>query len=213
LDPLTDTNTVGSEHVVTATVTSISEGPVLLLEGVDVVVLVVDGPNAGELAVGTTDLNGMLSLNYTGSEPGTDEIAALACFEPLIENGTADDVQAGTLQIIVCDVEISDFIGECLAEPTVCLNFVTDPSGLCSELDFIICDIATKDWVEEPTPTLAPSTTPTATPVAVAPVAALPSTGADPTGGSPFPLAGTLALVLGGMALLAVGAGVARRAR
>jgi len=212
LAPESDTNTVGDEHVVTATVTFEGEGPEPI-GGVDVVVLVVDGPNAGELAVGTTDVEGNLSLAYTGAEPGTDEIAALACFEPQLDNVQADDVQAGTLQIIVCDVEISDFIVECLAEPTVCLNLVTDPSGTCSELDFIICDTATKDWVEEPTPTLAPTATPAeAAPAEAAPAAELPATG-GPTSNSGFPLASAMALTLAGAALLAGGVGLVRRAR
>ncbi|MCI0818203.1 MAG: hypothetical protein J4O14_08025 [Chloroflexi bacterium] len=143
LAPESDTNTVGSEHVVTATVTSISEDP-KPIEGVDVVVLVIDGPSAGALAVGTTDVNGMLSLTYTGAEPGTDEIGALACFEPL---------QIGLSNGVICDVQISEFIEGCLAVPTVCLSNVTDPSGLCSGLALTICDTATKDWVE-PTPVI-----------------------------------------------------------
>jgi hypothetical protein len=210
LAPETDTNTVGDEHVVTATVTFEGEGPEPI-GGVDVVVLVIEGPNAGELAVGTTDVEGKLSLAYTGAEPGTDEIAALACFEPPIDEDQINDVQAGTLQIIVCDVEISDFIVECLAEPTVCLNFVTDPSGLCSEIDYIMCDTATKDWVEAPTPsaTLEPTATPAQT---AAPAAQLPATG-GPTSSSGFPLASAMALTLAGAALLAGGVGLVRRAR
>jgi hypothetical protein len=207
LAPESDTNTVGDEHVVTATVAFDEDGPEPIA-GVDVVVLVVDGPNAGELIVGMTDVEGKLSLAYTGAEPGTDEIAALACFEPVIENGPAGD--AGTNEIIVCDVEISDFIVECLAEPTVCLTFVTDPSGLCSEVDYIICDTATKDWVAAPTPT---PTEPTATPAqTAAPAAELPATG-GPTSSSGFPLASGMALMLAGAALLAGGVALVRRAR
>ena len=128
LAPESDTNTVGSEHVVTATVTDeYFSGPFV---GIDVTIWVVDGPNAGERIDGFTDGNGMLSFVYTGAEPGTDTIVAIACFPE----------EPGCLSQATFDL--------CLVDPTHCLSFL-DPSGGCAEVEDHFCDGATKDWVAQ----------------------------------------------------------------
>jgi len=209
---------VDDDHTATATLSKFvntdpgepEEGE---LEGLFVVILVFDGPNAGESqsVIAPTNADAQLALTYTGDGgPGTDTIATVACLDFLDQ---VDIVGSSAAQEDPCTLE--EFIGVCFTGSAAeCIDLLTDVEGPCAGESPFICDIATKDWVEEPTPTptLAPSATPTVTPTA-APAAALPSTGADPTGGSTLPLAGTIALVLGGMALLAVGAGVARRAR
>ena len=72
LDPATDTNTVGDDHTVTATVTSDPDGPVA-----DVPVdFVVTGQN-DDIGSDTTDVNGQADLTYTGDGgAGTDTIEA-----------------------------------------------------------------------------------------------------------------------------------------
>ena len=218
LDPLSDTNPVGDDHTATATLSVFEDDAPLdpepgELEGIYVVIVVFDGPNAGvsQSVIAPTNADGQLALTYTGDGgPGTDTIATVACLDFLDQ--VVDAVESSGVPEDPC--AFGEFIGSCLSSVAECIDSLTNLEGPCAGESLLICDIATKDWVEEPTPTptLAPSETPTVTPTA-APAAALPSTGADPTGGSAFPLAGTLALVLGGMALLAVGAGVARRAR
>jgi hypothetical protein len=71
------------------------------------------------------------------------------------------------------------------------------------------CDQATKDWVQQPTPTPTPTPSPTATPTAVV-VEQLPPTGGQPSAGSDFPwfLAGIVAL-----GALAFGGGMLLRRR
>ena len=218
LDPLTDTNPVDDDHTATASLSVFVDGdPVdpTELEPVFVVILVFDGPNVGESqsVIAQTNTDGQLALTYTGDGgPGADTIATVACLDPLDlqEDAFPESVSA---QQDSCNLQ--GFIDFCLeASVEECIDDLTGPNGTCTGEAPLICDIAAKEWVEEPTPTPtpAPSATPTTAPTA-APAAALPSTGADPTSGSACPLAGTLALVLGGMALLAVGAGVARRAR
>jgi hypothetical protein len=88
LEPPTDTNTVGDDHAVTASL-DIGGDP---LEGVEVQFEVIDGPNAGEVSdpgTGECSVNddcasdgaGTVSWTYTGDEvagAGTDTIEA--CF-------------------------------------------------------------------------------------------------------------------------------------
>ncbi|MEX0800626.1 MAG: hypothetical protein WD379_05360 [Dehalococcoidia bacterium] len=98
-------------------------------------------------------------------------------------------------------------------EIEVCVvQLIPGAAGVGQPID---CETVTKDWVDPtatPTPTPAPSATPTATPVATAPAAELPDTGSAPGGGG-IPWAGALALALGGVALLAGGVALSRRAR
>jgi len=217
LEPAADTNPLGDDHTATSELSVFEDTePVDLLvgelEGIYVVILVLDGPNAGESqsVIAPTNAVGQLALTYTGDGgPGTDTIATVACLDFLLQ---VDAVESSAAQEDPCGLE--GFIDFCLTSSLAeCIDTLTDPEGNCAGETPFICDIATKDWVEEPTPTLAPSATPTVTPVAVAPVAALPSTGADPTGGAAFPLVGAIALVLGGVAILGGGAALVRRTR
>ena len=204
--PLTESNTVGDDHTVVGSLTA--QGEPIQVSDIDMAIGVVDGPNAGELLAGVTDDNGQLALTYTGDGGlGTDTIGVVACIG--IENGPS--VAGG---IFFCQQEVSEFINLCLAAPEECLFNLTDPRGACANTSEFICTVATKDWVAAPTPTPtpAPSATPTVTPTA-APAAALPSTGADPTDGAAFPLAGAIALALGGAALLMGASLLVRRAR
>ena len=71
LDPPTDTNTVGEDHTVTATV---KEGGDPLDAGVEFEVTA--GPNAGDSGTDDTDGNGEATFTYTGDGAGTDTIEA-----------------------------------------------------------------------------------------------------------------------------------------
>ena len=76
LTPPTDTNPVGEEHTVTATITDGSENP---QEGIVVTFTVISGPNQGDTGEGTTNASGQATFTYTGDGgPGTDQIRA--CF-------------------------------------------------------------------------------------------------------------------------------------
>jgi hypothetical protein len=73
LSPDTATSPVGSNHTVTASVTS-DGSPV---SDRSVTFTIVSGPNAGTTAADTTDSNGQASFTYTGSGgPGNDTIEA-----------------------------------------------------------------------------------------------------------------------------------------
>ncbi len=72
LDPPSDTNTVGEDHTVTATVEE--DGEPL---DADVEFEVTDGPNAGDTGSDSTDGNGEATFTYTGDGgAGTDTIEA-----------------------------------------------------------------------------------------------------------------------------------------
>jgi hypothetical protein len=72
LDPPSDTNPVGEDHTVTATV---EEGGVPL--DADVEFVVTAGPNAGDSGTDDTDGNGEATFTYTGDGgAGTDTIQA-----------------------------------------------------------------------------------------------------------------------------------------
>ena len=74
LDPPTDTNTVGEEHTVTATIT---DGNGDAVSGIEVTFTVISGPNAGDSGTDTTDANGQATFTYTGDGgPGNDTIKA-----------------------------------------------------------------------------------------------------------------------------------------
>lgn len=81
LQPLTDTNNVGEDHTVTATLTDLLGTPQL---GIAVSFEVTDGPNAGATGACSpvdckTDVNGQVSFTYSGlGGIGTDEI--VGCF-------------------------------------------------------------------------------------------------------------------------------------
>ena len=215
LDPETDSNTVGDDHTVTATVTFEPSG--LPFSGIGVVILVFKGPNAGatQSVIGPTNANGQLALTYTGDgDPGTDTIATVACLDFLDQNGSV-----GSLGVPVDPCDFEGFITSCLGGPTDCLLNLTDPGGACAFQDIFFCDVATKDWAPEPTPTPAPTPTPTPTPTvaaatatppaptptAVLGVTQLPATGGGPAGGSGLAwlalAIGALIVTSGGLAL------------
>ena len=76
ITPLLDTNPVGTDHTVTATVQDLKGR---LLEGILVTFTIRDGPNQGKTDTDLTDENGEATYTYTDTEgPGTDAIRA--CF-------------------------------------------------------------------------------------------------------------------------------------
>jgi hypothetical protein len=189
LEPKTGSNTVGDIHTVTATVTT-DDGQTPL-QGIDLYIFVIDGPNAGERIRGVTDADGKLTLTYTGDGGvGTDQMGTEACL-----NGCGS---------------VDGFIDGCVADPDHCVDtFFNNPTCGGSVGDQYICDNATKDWtaavltaVQTPTPTVLPAT--------------LPITGfgdpGDPAGSSGFPWTAAIAAAIGAIALMGVGAvAVARR--
>ena len=71
--PATATNVINTDHTVTATVT-LNGSP---LSGATVDFNVVSGPNTGQFASSTTDVNGVATFTYTGTGGvGTDAISA-----------------------------------------------------------------------------------------------------------------------------------------
>ncbi len=76
LGPLTDTNPVGTDHTVTATVTkTVSDTPVAIT-GTPVRFKVVSGPHAGVSGTAVTGVDGKTSFTYHGTVAGTDTLIA-----------------------------------------------------------------------------------------------------------------------------------------
>jgi len=73
LSPASDTNFVGSQHTVTATVEDDSSEPV---EGIVLFFYITSGPHAGLNGNDTTDSNGEATFTYVGTLTGTDTIEA-----------------------------------------------------------------------------------------------------------------------------------------
>ncbi len=73
LGPDTDTNIVGAEHTVTATVQDDAGAPVV---GRQVDFEIIAGPHAGLTGQASTNGSGQASFTYTGISTGTDEIVA-----------------------------------------------------------------------------------------------------------------------------------------
>ncbi len=74
LDPPTDTNFLGEQHTVTATV---RDSQLVLIVGATVDFLVLSGPNAGDSGSDTSDANGQATFTYTGDGgAGADIIEA-----------------------------------------------------------------------------------------------------------------------------------------
>lgn len=73
LEPLSDTNPVGTSHTVTATVVDDWDNPV---QGVVVTFEVKSGPNTGKTDTDTTNANGKATFSYVGNTAGTDTIQA-----------------------------------------------------------------------------------------------------------------------------------------
>ncbi len=181
--PETDTNLVGDDHTVGATVTDgggVPEGPV------QVSFDIIDGPNTDAPVTCspnedcTTDETGQVNGTYTGDGGvGTDTIEV--CVWGSIPQGVAGAIQ---LEPIECD-EVTKTWEEPTPTPT------PTPTA---------------------TPTPTPTPTPTATPPVEEAPDVLPPTGSEPAAGSAFPWA-VVALALGGLTLLAGGAALLKRAR
>lgn len=76
LQPITDTNQVGTIHSVTATVLR-NNPPNTPAAGTTVQFLITAGPNAGEAFAGVTNINGQVTFTYASNgTPGTDTINA-----------------------------------------------------------------------------------------------------------------------------------------
>lgn len=71
LTPPTDTNPVGTEHTVTATVTDVFGSPVV---GAEVGFNITSGPHAGLTHTNTTNSSGQAIFTYTGTGTGSDSI-------------------------------------------------------------------------------------------------------------------------------------------
>ena len=74
LAPLSATNSIGTEHTVTATLTD-DGSP---LTGTSVTFEILDGPHAGTSGVAITDASGDADFVWTGTTAGTDTIRASA---------------------------------------------------------------------------------------------------------------------------------------
>jgi hypothetical protein len=73
--PSYELNPVKTDHLITATVTIENSDPVIYVEGITVCLEVVDGPNVGKTASGTTNANGQVDLTYFGDGgAGSDTI-------------------------------------------------------------------------------------------------------------------------------------------
>ena len=197
LEPKTDSNTVGDEHTVTASLSLFENGvpmdPLVgQLEGISLYIFVIKGPNAGERINDVTDSEGKLALVYTGAGgEGTDKIGTEVCLD---EQG--------------CTFGVDAFIDGCLEDPDPCVfTFFEHPTCEGSVDDQFLCDFAEKDWtgaVLAATPTPTPTPTPSPTPTAVAGVVQLPTTGGTPSDGGPGALP-WLAAIAGAIALIGSG--------
>jgi hypothetical protein len=142
LDPAEDTNPVGTDHTVSAVVTGNSEP----LVGAPTLVIVADGPNAGENTIGETDSNGELSLTYTGDGGvGADTIGALVC----LGCGKAEAyLQSFAEKCIAIPEKCGPYFEECAME----LLQASEPTTVGAT----VCNVGFKTWEEaeeEPTPT------------------------------------------------------------
>lgn len=73
LSPASGSNIVGSQHTVTATVEDDAGEPV---EGIVLFFYITSGPHTGLNGNATTDVHGMGTFTYTGTQNGTDTIEA-----------------------------------------------------------------------------------------------------------------------------------------
>ena len=99
LDPPTDTNDVGTDHTVTATVT-LGGDP---LSDVLVVFSVTIGPNVDATGQDTTDVNGEATFVYTGTG-GVGQDTIEACIEIVGPNA------ASAAQQLPCDTATKDWV-------------------------------------------------------------------------------------------------------
>lgn len=208
LDPEQDTNAVGADHTVTATIslTDLVGTPVKIdLIFAEVVILVFDGPNTGESIINTNPAQAHpVSLNYTGDGgAGTDTIATVVCLFGEGFIGTDAIGKGGG-----CDLE--GFIDFCLEDTTACVEDLTSSKGTCAEVPFFICAVAEKEWVlatptAEPPPTAEPQPDSTAVPTPPPTAMALADVTLPETGAAAQETSAThawLAAIIGGIAAL-----------
>ncbi len=89
LEPETASNLVGTDHTVTATITT-DDDPLVCDTGCNVAIIVSDGPNEGKFIEGKMDdeAAGHLAFTYTGDGgPGTDTIGACAAKDDFEQDG------------------------------------------------------------------------------------------------------------------------------
>ena len=194
LDPKTGSNTVGDVHTVTATVTTDNPVAGTPVEGLDLYIFVIKGPNAGErIGPGLTDANGQVALTYTGDGGvGTDQMGTEACFDGGCGN-------------------VDGFIGGCVENPDPCVDiFFNNDTCDGSPGDRFVCDFAEKDWVAAAaTATATPAASPTTTPAVLAATATptpatLPESGGTPSDGGSSTVPGLLAIA-GALAVMSAG--------
>jgi 5-hydroxyisourate hydrolase-like protein (transthyretin family) len=82
LMPASDTNPVGTQHMVTAEVFNSTGQPV---GGVPVKFTVKSGPEAGAVATVTTDASGKATATFSSANPGTDAIVAAATLGGVVQ--------------------------------------------------------------------------------------------------------------------------------
>jgi len=76
LTPYSETNFIGSQHTVTATVETVEGESTEPIEGIVLFFYITSGPHAGVNGNDTTDANGQATFTYTGTTEGTDTIEA-----------------------------------------------------------------------------------------------------------------------------------------
>jgi len=73
LTPLTDTNSIGTSHTLTAKLVDANGNPI---PNETITFTVIDGPHAGTTGTAVTDANGEATWSYTGTNEGKDTIVA-----------------------------------------------------------------------------------------------------------------------------------------
>lgn len=149
LDPSVALNPPGGDHTVTLTL-EVAGSPI---PGVDVDFAVTSGPNAGQMAVITTDAQGMASFSYTSNGAiGADEIVAsylidgesteLSAFKfwdfDCNRDGVAD----------TCDIDALGFGGTCSEAGGGGGSFDVDLDGVPDECLFVNDPARTEDWAD-----------------------------------------------------------------
>ncbi|MHC4107251.1 MAG: hypothetical protein ACYSTY_04105, partial [Planctomycetota bacterium] len=120
LEPTIAVNEPGTDHTITATVLE-GGAPHDPIVGALVTFEVLSGPNAGEIAVATTDATGVASFLYTGAGgPGVDSIIA-SFFDPFAQVFVESDIALkfwdadcnGNGVADTCDLDCGGFGGDC----------------------------------------------------------------------------------------------------
>lgn len=183
LSPATDTNPVGTNHTVTATVT---DGGVAQAD-VDVAFEVTKGPNTGDKATATTDANGKASFTYKGDGgDGTDTIEA--CFTPPVESTPTPEPTATPQPTPSPTPGPLQFSLQGEPTPTPTPTATPEPTPAPAPPPDDVCGTVTKTWK-----------------AVVAAAVQLPTTGGEPAGGSH---AFTWLAVIAGAIVMTTGGGL-----